>query len=316
MLAWFRKIWIGSDPCEFESSYSMAESVGRLRAATCRWGLFSVEEVAAGTVTQSRVCLQRVIPMVGNSFKPWFVGRFQMSGGHVVLRGRFTLHWLVKGFMGLWLSFCALFTVSGVIAAIRSPQSVMPFAGLAMLAFGLGLMRLGGWFSRNDPAWLSAVIRNALELPRPVAPTCQTRGVPPIPQKHWPPKVILLVSGTLFLLGVMSLVSAITGVQSYRGYPGGAVITHYADAWLRYAAAAYGAVMLPLAIGIYRQKLFAWQMGFVLIIGGGCLQALPVFYRDDLGSAHIPAIIFFVLSAIVITVWGRWWYAQRRHFHD
>src|SRR5215469_11530144 len=110
MLEWLWRTWKGSDPVEFESTYGMAESVERLKAATRRWGYFSVtQEVASGRVTESRVSLQRVIPMVGNSFKPFFVGGFQWRGGKVVLRGRFTLHWSVRVFMGFWLGFCALF---------------------------------------------------------------------------------------------------------------------------------------------------------------------------------------------------------------
>jgi hypothetical protein len=318
MLGWFKEIWTGSDPVEFESAYGMAESVERLKAATCRWALFSVtKEVASGRVTESRVSLQRVIPMVGNSFKPFFVGRFQWRGGKVVLRGRFTLHWFVKALMGFWLGFCVLFTALAVVAAMRSPQAAVMFvAGVAMLAFGVGLIRLGGWFSRKDPVWLSAVIRDALAAPTTAFPADQAHGAPAETQTRWPPKVILAVSAVLFLSGLMSLISAIAGVQAYRGHPGGAIVTHYADTWLRYAVGANGVVMLALAMGIYRQHIMAWRMGFVVLIGGGCLQTLAFLTRDDLGNARILAIVFGVLCAVVIAVWGRWWYAQRVHFHD
>ncbi|WP_233841787.1 hypothetical protein [Dyella sp. 2HG41-7] len=318
MLEWFRRIWIGSDPVEFESTFGMTESIERLKAATRRWGFFSVtEEVASGRVTESRVSLQRVIPMVGNSFKPFFVGRFEVINGNVVLRGRYTLHWLVRMFMGFWLSFCTLFTALALVAAMRSPQAkAMPFASLAMLVFGLGLVWLGGWFSRNDPAWLSAVIRKAIEASTTVATTVQAQPLFSLTQKRSPPKVILVVSGALFLLGFMSLASAITGVQSYQGYPGGSISTYYPEIWMRYAAAVYGAVMLPLAIGIYRQKLTAWRMGFVVLIGGAGFQVFALLTRTDLENARIPAIVFCVLFAVVTAVWGRWWYAQRVHFHD
>jgi hypothetical protein len=54
---------------------------------------------AVGTVKSSCVSLQRVIPMVGNSFEPFFRGRFVEKTGKVILVGRFTMHWLVKAFM-------------------------------------------------------------------------------------------------------------------------------------------------------------------------------------------------------------------------
>jgi hypothetical protein len=52
--------------------------VTRLQAATRR-SAFGVlgQQAAAGPVGESRVRLQRVIPMVGNSFKPFFLGRFE-----------------------------------------------------------------------------------------------------------------------------------------------------------------------------------------------------------------------------------------------
>ena len=62
---------------EFKSTYGLSESVTRLRAATRRsaFGVF-VQQAAVGPVGESSVRLQRVIPMVGNSFKPFFFGRF------------------------------------------------------------------------------------------------------------------------------------------------------------------------------------------------------------------------------------------------
>lgn len=318
MLEWFRRIWRGSEPVVFDSSFGMIESVERLKAATHRWGFFSLTgEVATGRVTESRVSLQRVIPMVGNSFKPFFVGRFELSGGKVVLRGRFTLHWLVKIFMGFWLSFCALFTALAMVAAVHSPRAAaMPFAGLAMLAFGVSLIRLGGWFSRRDPAWLSDVIRHALGAPATSGPTLRSQGAPSQSPERWPPNVILVASVVLALLGLMSLVSSISGVRFYQGYPGGAVVTHYSSAELRYAVAAFGVALLALAIGIYRQRLIAWRMGFVVLIGSGGVQALALMTLDDLGNARIPAMVFCVFTAGAIAVCGKWWYAQRVHFHD
>lgn len=318
MFRWIKEIWTGSDPVEFESSFGLIESVERLKAATRRWGLFTVsQEVASGIVSEHRVSLQRVIPMVGNSFKLFFVGRFELSGDKVVLRGRFTLHWFVKLFMAVWLGFCGLFAVLGIFAALRSPQATpMPFAGLGMLVAGLGIVRLGGWFSRNDPMWLSTVIRNTLSTQAEMASTGQVTDMSRQPQKGWPPTVILVVSAVLLLGGFMSFVSAVTGIQSYQGHSGGAFVRHYADMRLRYVVAVYGALMLALSLGIYRRRMFAWRMGFVVLIGGGILQTLGLLTSNDLGNARVPAIVFSVFAAVILIIWGRWWYAQRVHFHD
>ena len=94
----------GSTPAEFKSAFGLSESVIRLRAATRRsaFGVLA-QQAAAGPVSESRVRLQRVIPMVGNSFKPFFFGRFEARGDGVYLTGRFTMLGFVKAFMTLWL---------------------------------------------------------------------------------------------------------------------------------------------------------------------------------------------------------------------
>lgn len=102
MVRWIGDLWRGSAPVEFESAFGLSESVERLRAATRR-SLFSVlaREEAVGTVKETCVSLQRVISMVGNSFKPFYRGRFIERDGHVILTGRFTMMWPVKLFVAL-----------------------------------------------------------------------------------------------------------------------------------------------------------------------------------------------------------------------
>lgn len=314
MLRWFREVWTGSAPVEFESAYGMNESVERLRAATARWGMFRVAgEVAAGRVSESRVSLQRVIPMVGNSFKPFFIGRFERRQGRVVLTGRFTMLALVRLFMLVWFGFVGVFVVGDLLAGLAHPKALAaaPF-GLLMLAFGFALLRLGAWLSRNDPAWLSEVIRRALgSTPPGVAaapPALAARpGARPTP--------ILLITGVLALSGVIACVSAITGVQQYRGDATGAIITHYADERLRYLSGAIGVLALLLAWGVYQRRLLAWRGGFLLIAGAPFMQLYALFRSDVPESARMPAYVFAGLSVLVVALWGRWWYAQRPLFN-
>jgi hypothetical protein len=56
-----------STPAEFRSAYRVAESVERLSAATKR-SVFSALEETTAVGKVSVVRLQRVIPMMGNSF--------------------------------------------------------------------------------------------------------------------------------------------------------------------------------------------------------------------------------------------------------
>lgn len=317
MFGGIRELWSGSAPVEFESDYSLDKSVERLRAATRRSALFVTSEVAAGTVSESRVSLCRVIPMFQNSFKPFFVGRFERRGGKVVLRGRFVMQGFVRAFFVFWMGMTSLMCVVGTVAALRDSKALpFPMTTAAMLLFGLGLLRLGGWLSRNDPAWLSVAIRTALAAPDRAQPSGTTPSSVVAPLQAGRPNLILVASAVTLLWGVLGLVSAVTGIQSYQGAGSHAVISHYPDMRERYAAGAFAVLALLLSFGIYRQRLFAWRLGFVFLVGAYALSVLGLLSRDDLGNARIPSLIFCALGVGIMALWARWWYAQRRYFRD
>jgi hypothetical protein len=305
----------GSEPVEFESAYRLDESVRRLRDATRRWALFSTTEVAAGAVSSSRVSLQRVIPMVGNSFKPYFIGKFERRADKVVLVGRFTMHPFVKVFMAIWMGFVVFATLASGVAATQSHRAApMPLFGLGMLLCGVLLVRFGAWLSRNDSAWLSDVIRRTLNSPDAIS---NATGPSPVRSRViWARSVRMTtkVAIALALLAVMVSVSAVTGIQSYRAGPGGAVVTHYDDMTSRYLSGLFSVGLLGFAYGIYRRRMLAWRLVFV-VIGGAWLSQLVVFFVD--GTPRMPTFVLVlagVFSALIMVVWGRWWYAQRVHF--
>ena len=118
----------------------------------------------------------------------------------------------------------------------------------------------------------------------------------------------------LALLAVMVSVSAITGIQSYRAGPGGAVVAHYDDMTSRYLSGLFSMSLQGLAYGIYKRRMLAWRRVFV-IIGGTWVSQLVVFFMD--GTQPVPTLVlalFRAVSVLIMIVWGRWWYAQRVHF--
>ena len=315
MLQAIRQLLKGSESVAFESAYGLDESVRRLRDATRRWALFSPTEVAAGTVRESRVALQRVIPMVGNSFKPLFMGKFEQRADKVVLVGRFTMHPFAKVFMAVWMSFVVIATLAGAIAATQSHRAApMSLAGLGMLLFGMLLVCFGAWLSRNDPAWLSEVIRRALNSPDAVSDLASSSPVRNHIFSLGSIPVTTKVAIVLALLAVMMSVSAVTGIQSYRTGSGGTVVTHYHDMTSRYLSGLFSVSLLGLAYGIYRRRMLAWRLVFV-IIGGAWVSQLGMFFVGGMPSVPTFVLILFGAgSALIMTVWGRWWYAQRVHF--
>ena len=116
---------------------------------------------AVGKVSEGSVRLQRVIPLVGNSFKPFFIGRFEARDGKVVLTGKFTMLLIVKVFMTFWIGVVAVFAGAVLLGSLLPAGGntwlllLQPFV---MLGAGLALVAAGKWFARNDAAWLSRVI--------------------------------------------------------------------------------------------------------------------------------------------------------------
>src|SRR5580700_6339336 len=107
MMHSLRRLLYESTPAEFRSAYSVAESVERLRAATKRSTFAAIGEAAAvGKVSQDGVRLQRVTPMVHNSFKPFFVGRFESRDGATLLTGRFGMSMECRWCSKASRSFC------------------------------------------------------------------------------------------------------------------------------------------------------------------------------------------------------------------
>lgn len=170
MIRWFIDLLYGAVPAEFESAFDLDQSVRRLGSATGRT-IFAalLQQRAVGKVSASRVSLQRAIPFVGNSFKPFFIGSFRETDNRVVLSGRFTTHRMTKVFMSVWFGGCVVWTI-GVIAGVLIEDLNkwwVPFIGLGMICAGIAMVWVSKWFASNDVAWLSGVIRDALGVGPP-----------------------------------------------------------------------------------------------------------------------------------------------------
>jgi len=138
----------------------------RLRAVTKPSALDALtSQAAVGRVSEQDVSLQRVIPSVRNPFKPCFVGCFEPTASGTRLVGRFTMPWVIKALVTIWISFCFLWTAAAswfVIASGNGERWYFPLFGVCMLVAGGLVVKVGTWFGRNDVAWLTGVISNAL----------------------------------------------------------------------------------------------------------------------------------------------------------
>jgi xanthosine utilization system XapX-like protein len=290
-----------STPAEFRSSYVLEEAVARLRAATKRSAFSALDQTqAVGKVSADRVHLQRIIPMVRNSFKPFFTGHFEVREGLAVLTGHFGMSMPVRIFMTFWLGMVALVAVGFLLAnfELNSPHSPWTaIAPLCMLAAGFGLVQLGKWFSRNDAAWLSSVIAHALGVP----------GVGGLPT---PEPWIDVADGTMALKGA-SLFLAASGLA--------AALTYFMGprSWLMGTShwnIVYAIAALVLAAGVWLRRLWAWW-GVFVVLGLSVASSLSVMLENpELLPPPFVQVIFGIFSLVVIGIWGRWWHAQRRFF--
>jgi hypothetical protein len=145
----------------FESDYSLAESVERLQEVSR-----ALPPAIRGTVAETYVSIHRADPPARRDFRPWFFGRFFVKDGRVVLRGGFGMHDGARLFIGLGLAGCVLALWVSLLAVLEDGASpALPLVPLGLLAAGGLVVWLGRRTTRNDPAWISDVIRRALKLP-------------------------------------------------------------------------------------------------------------------------------------------------------
>lgn len=287
-----------STTAEFSCAFDLAESVARLRAATKRSGFASLDETAAvGTVAQDRVRLRRVIPMVRNSFQPIFIGRFESRRGCLVLAGKFTMSPVVKIVMTIWFAMVGVFALAALIGAYapQGPHALLfrlqPFL---MICFGFAIVAAGKWFARNDAAWLTRVISEALGDAR--APVTRADADASV---GGPPVVLKVAAGFLLLSGLMSLAMGMSK------------ITLLPPAWYE----VFGLASIALSAGVWNRMRWAWWGGF-LVLG---VSPLAAWFAVPPGiGAVVPkqllSAMFLAFGGLITAVWGRWWYAQRRHF--
>ncbi|MGB6310198.1 MAG: hypothetical protein WBF89_20635 [Steroidobacteraceae bacterium] len=314
MFRWLVRLLYDSTPAEFRSPYNLAESVERLSAASKRSAFSALAETTAvGKVSEKAVRLQRVIPMVRNSFKPFFIGRFELRGDGVVLIGKFTMVPLVKVFMSFWFGMCGLFAGEVLLSGFKphAPKAVFfllqPFL---MIAAGIALVAAGKWFARNDAAWLSGVIATALGTPRDRAsvyqPALNNADVNAVPT---PLKIVAIL---LAVSGAMALVVGVVGPHLWPSLARSGEGT--ASSQLDNLNFVYAILVIALSIGIWSRRVWAWWCGFLLLGLSVCWSLFAMLVRVDAGPPVGLKLIFAILSCVVAGTWARWWYAQRQHF--
>jgi hypothetical protein len=153
------ELFFGSAEVEFDSDFSLAESVERLQEVSR-----ALSPAIRGTVAETWVSIHRADPPLRRDFRPWFFGRFLLRNGRVVLRGAYSMHVGARVFLVLWLAGCAYALWQSLFAAIEATASpALPLVPLGLLAAGALMTWSGRRATRDDPAWISDVIARTLK---------------------------------------------------------------------------------------------------------------------------------------------------------
>ncbi len=297
MLHWLKNLLFESTPAEFRSDYSIAESVQRLAAVTSRWGLSLNQTQAVGKVSPDKVRLQRVIPMVRNSFNPFFTGHFETRDGRTVLTGHFAMSVYTRIFMVIWLAMATLFTVAFVAGDLRSANGTpasLPLFGLLFPAGGIGFIVLAKWFARNDVAWLSDVMTRALTTPGDITP--QKPSADPAGASEE-------LKGVALFLAAAAIFSGVAAVNAPQTLP-----TRWHTMYVAFAI-----LDLVLAIGVWYRRPWAWWGGFI-VLAATMIAPLVTLHAATRQLPLLFQAAFAVCLLLVVGSWGAWWYGKRQLF--
>jgi hypothetical protein len=269
------------------------------------------ETTGVGKVSEEAVRLQRVIPMVGNSFKPFFFGRFEARGNVTVLVGKFTMLPAVKIFMSFWFGMCGVFAGAALLGKFR-PQAphatlflLQPFL---MIGAGIAVVGAGKWFARNDVVWLSELIKSAMSVPS----ASENRGGLVNAETDSIPMALKIASIFLAASGATALVAGAAGTHLWPSLGTGALSTESKQLGNWYFV--YAILLIVLSMGVWGRRRWAWWCGFLLLGFSVCWSIFVMRTGTGFGVPIALNAFFTIFPCVVVGVWGLWWYAQRKYF--
>jgi hypothetical protein len=218
---------------------------------------------------------------------------------------------LVKVFMSFWFGICGLFAGAVLLGGfkLQGPRIFLlqPFL---MICGGIALVAAGKWFARNDAAWLSELIATALGAQR--GGPSVTRDALMNVDADTVPMSLKVAAILLAASGAMALVAGMVAPHSWPGLvqAGESSASSQLGNW----NFAYAILVITLSTGIWRRRSWAWWCGFLLLGLSVCWSLFAMSARADVGPPVGIKVIFAIFSSVIVGIWGRWWYAQRKHF--
>ncbi|MES2135178.1 MAG: hypothetical protein V4449_03000 [Patescibacteria group bacterium] len=167
----YKRLFDYSENIQFECVVSMEEALKRLAEKLQKQSVFifltsTVSHPSLmGQITKNSVKLHRVVPFLGNIYKPIFYGRFNNKNGKIVLEGMFTMSPIAKISTLLFLTiFVAIEIIMLPVGfAQADPSAILLLFAIPIIAFlPVCFLFLGRRLARNDMEWISNHIKSTL----------------------------------------------------------------------------------------------------------------------------------------------------------
>jgi hypothetical protein len=150
------------------SPLTREECVRRLREQVDPDGTIFGKKPVIGRVRETSLRLRKRI-RGRNSFQTFLTAKMAEESGKTRFDCRFGMHPAVVAFMAFWfggvlaIGAGAVIELSGIAAALSVAEPMVLLGPLAMVAFGIGLVTLGRFSSRDDAQFLTEFVRSAVE---------------------------------------------------------------------------------------------------------------------------------------------------------
>ena len=118
---------------------------------------------------------------------------------------------------------------------------------------------------------------------------------------------------------IVAILIALVGVLNFLSFPVGIFKAGSLPWPFLLAYSSFGALLIWIAVGVWKRRMAAWRHGFVAIVLSAVAFVGQVCFELPAGSTGEKAIIViasFVGGILVATYWSFRWYRQKNWFTD
>ncbi len=155
----------GSELFELDLEVPVEDAIENFNLELRKRTLFPIAtDGIIGYANKDSVKIGRVMPIMKNVFKPFFIGKFISNGNQSRISGYFRLSRSVQlgvtfsfGFFSLWIFLATLSVMEK-----SSEYLYLLFSNSLMLFLLVGLLKIGENISKDDKQWIKGALKHAV----------------------------------------------------------------------------------------------------------------------------------------------------------